>query len=157
MILSERNKPNMLLHRKYKQISLSQVLKKPLIIKSLPPILVMSVQKPLKSNKQKSENFQSQRLSQPSILNKFNGLGAVGQSYTPIEKYLIQQQIVLMNSKKIDIQDKAKQTSYRKINVKPLQIITKKCCTEEEIRIDKLNKWSQTTFDEDQLLEYLNN
>ncbi|CAD8043476.1 unnamed protein product [Paramecium primaurelia] len=156
MILSERNKPNMLLHRKYKQISLSQVLKKPLIIKSLPPIFVTSVQKSLKSNQQKSENCQSQRLSQPSILNKFNSFGAIGQLCTPSEKYPIQQQIVLLSSKKLDIRDKTKQTSYRKINVKPLQILTKKCYTEEEIEIDKVNKWSQTTFDEDQLLEYLN-
>ncbi|CAD8052452.1 unnamed protein product [Paramecium sonneborni] len=157
MILSERNKPNMLLKRKYKQISLSQVLKKPMIIKSLPPIFVTSVQKTNMNTQQKQENCQSQRLSQPSILNKFDGLGAIGQSYSPLEKYPPYQQIVLLSSKKLDIQDKKKYTNFRKINVKPIQILTQKCYTEVEVQIDKVNKWSQTTFDEDQLLEYLNN
>ncbi|CAD8048221.1 unnamed protein product [Paramecium sonneborni] len=157
MILSERNKPNMLLQRKYKQISLSQVLKKPLIIKSLPPIFVKSVQKTQKNNQQKQENCQSQRASQPSILNKFDSFGTVEQSCTPLEKYPPQQQIILLSSKKLDIQDKKKYSSYRKINVKPIQILTQKCYTEIDVQIDKVNKWSQTTFDEDQLLEYLNN
>ncbi|CAD8050210.1 unnamed protein product [Paramecium primaurelia] len=157
MILSERNKPNMQMQRKYKQISLSQVLKKPLIIKSLPPIFITSVQKTLKYTQQKSDNCQSQRFSQESILNKFNCFGPVGLSQTPLNKNPIQQQIVLLSSRKLDIQDKKKYTNYRKIHVKPIQLLTEKYHTEEDVQNDKVNKWSQTTFDEDQLLEYLNN
>ncbi|CAK90873.1 unnamed protein product (macronuclear) [Paramecium tetraurelia] len=157
MILSERSKPNLQQQRKYKQISLSQVLKKPLIVKSLPPIFITSVQKTLKQTQQKLDNCQSQRLSQQSILNKFNSFGAVGLTQTPQNEYPVQQQIVLLCSKKLDIQDKKKYTNFRKIHIKPIQLLTEKYHTEEDVQIDKVNKWSQTTFDEDQLLEYLNN
>ncbi|CAD8134066.1 unnamed protein product [Paramecium pentaurelia] len=154
MILSERNKPNMLLQRKYKPISLSQVLKKPLIVKSLPPIYVSPSQRSQLKKPQKQENCLSQRPSQPQIFNKFEGLGAIGLSFNPIEKEPLQQQYALMSSKKLAIQVSKKYTTHRKMNIQPLQNQSQKYYTEAQI--DKVNKWSQTTFDEDQLLEYLN-
>ncbi|CAD8050656.1 unnamed protein product [Paramecium sonneborni] len=154
MILSERNKPNFLLQRKYKPISLSQVLKKPLIVKSLPPIQASPSQRIQYKKPQKLENCLSQRPSQPLIFKKFEGLGAIGLSFNPIEKEPLQQQYALMSSKKLAIQVSKKYTMHKKINIKPLQNLQEKFYTEAQI--DKVNKWSQTTFDEDQLLEYLN-
>ncbi|CAK62127.1 unnamed protein product (macronuclear) [Paramecium tetraurelia] len=155
MILSERNKPSILLQRKYKPISLSQVLKKPLIVKSLPPIYVSPQQRTSQKKEQKLENSFSQRPPQPQIFNKFEGIGAVGLSLNPIQKQPFYQQYVLMSSKKLAIQVSKKYNIHNKINIYNLQNYSQKYYTESQA--DKANKWSQTTFDEEQLLEYLNN
>lgn len=82
MILSERNRGNnIVLQRKYKPVSLSSVLKKPLIITSLPPIYITP-----KSNYKKHQKTEipiQEPISRPL---HFDGLGAVGFSFNPVEK-----------------------------------------------------------------------
>ncbi|CAD8046538.1 unnamed protein product [Paramecium primaurelia] len=154
MFFSERNKQSILFQRKYKPISLSQVLQKPLIVKSLPPIYLSPAQKRSQQKPLKLDNCLSQRPSQPQIINKFQGIGAVGLSFNPIEKEPLQQQYALMSSKKLAIQVSKKFNIHRKINIKHIENQSQKYYTEAQV--DKVNKWSQTTFDEEQLLEYLN-